>query len=107
MIIATRLTLLSLEVKMSKKRKKKFPYLINSKWTAKQKTWGWRHFQVVNRKNQGKWVFAEMLASCDPTTRFWLNASQLKDDSLWLPGWKTLQEIEQLENSNDANYHNY
>ena len=100
-------SLLSLEVKMSKKQKKKFPYLINSKWTAKQNTWGWRHFQVVNRKNQGKWVFAEMLASCDPMTRFWLNASQLKDDSIWLPGWKTLKEIEQLEISNDINYHSY
>ena len=51
---------------MSKKRKQKFPYLVGSKWTAIQKTWGWRHFQVVNRKNQEKWVFAEMVASCDP-----------------------------------------
>ena len=107
MIIATRLTLLSLEVKMSKKHKQKFPFLLGSKWTAKQKTWGWRHFQVINRKNQGKWVFAEMVASCDPQTRFWLNAIQLKDDSLWLPGWKTTQEIKKLEDSNDINNSSY
>ncbi|MDE5079009.1 MAG: TIGR02450 family Trp-rich protein, partial [Trichodesmium sp. St2_bin6] len=43
-------------------KKQKFPYLLGSKWTATQKTWGWRHFQVVNRKNQGQWVFAEMVA---------------------------------------------
>jgi tryptophan-rich hypothetical protein len=86
---------------MSKKQKLKLPYLIGSKWTAIQKTWGWRHFQVVDRQNQGKWVFAEMVASCDPQTRFWLNASQLKDDSLWLPGWKTLQEIAALQNDGD------
>ena len=90
---------------MSKKRKQKFPYLVGSKWTALQKTWGWRHFQVVNRKNQEKWVFAEMVASCDPQTRFWLNASQLKDDSLWLPGWKTLQEIG--KNEDDGNFNNF
>lgn len=87
---------------MSKKHKHKFPYLLNSKWTARQKTWGWRHFQVINRQNKGKWVFAEMVASCDPQTRFWLNAAQLKDESLWLAGWKTLAEIELLEKSNDV-----
>ena len=90
---------------MSKKRKQKFPYLVGSKWTALQKTWGWRHFQVVNRKNQEKWVFAEMVASCDPQIRFWLNASQLKDDSIWLPGWKTLQEID--KNDNDGDFNNF
>jgi len=47
-------------------RKQKFPYLVGSKWTAQQKVDGWRHFQVVNRKNQGRWVFAEMVAACDP-----------------------------------------
>ncbi len=85
---------MSPEVKMSKAKKQKFPHLLGSKWTAQQKTWGWRHFQIVNRSNQGKWVFAEMVASCDPSTRFWINANQLKDDSLWCPGWKTLKEIQ-------------
>jgi tryptophan-rich hypothetical protein len=47
-------------------KKQKFPYLLGSKWTAQQKVDGWRHFQVVNRKNQGKWVYAEMVAACDP-----------------------------------------
>ena len=80
---------------MSKTRKIKFPHLVGSKWTARQSTWGWRHFQVVNRKNQGKWVFAEMVASCDSQTRFWLNAERLKDDSAWCPGWKTSAEIKE------------
>ncbi|NEP32894.1 TIGR02450 family Trp-rich protein [Moorena sp. SIO3B2] len=78
-------------------QKQKFPHLVGSKWTAKQKTWGWRHFQVVNRKNQGKWVFAEMVASCDPNVRFWLNSKQLKDPGLWQAGWKSLAEIESEE----------
>ena len=74
-------------------KKQKFPYLVGSKWTAQQTTWGWRHFQVVNRKNEGQWVFAEMIAACDPNIRFWMNARLLSDRSQWQAGWRSLQEI--------------
>ncbi len=74
-------------------KKQKFPYLVGSKWTAQQVTWGWRHFQVVNRKNEGQWVFAEMVAACDPTVRFWMNAKLLNNRSQWQAGWRSLQEI--------------
>jgi len=77
-------------LKMTKKQK--FPHLVGSKWTAQQSTWGWRHFQVVNRKNEGQWVFAELVAACDPGVRFWMNAQQLKQRSLWQAGWKSLAE---------------
>jgi tryptophan-rich hypothetical protein len=77
-------------------KKQKFPYLVGSKWTSQQKMFGWRHFQVVNRKNQGKWVFAEMVAACDPEARFWINANLLKDRSQWLAGWQFLQEMAEL-----------
>jgi tryptophan-rich hypothetical protein len=78
-------------------KKQKFPYLVGSKWTSRQKTWGWRHFQVVNRKNQADLVFAEMVASCDPNVRFWLNAKQLKNPSLWQAGWQSLEEMKEEE----------
>ena len=78
-------------------KKQKFPYLVGSKWTAQQKIDGWRHFQVVNRKNQGKWVFAEMVAACDPLVRFWVNAKLLKNTSQWQSGWQSLQEIAEVE----------
>jgi tryptophan-rich hypothetical protein len=78
-------------------RKQKFPHLVGSKWTASQKIDGWRHFRVVNRKNQGQWVFAELVAACDPTVRFWINAQLLKERSLWQAGWQSLQEIESIE----------
>jgi tryptophan-rich hypothetical protein len=78
-------------------RKQKFPHLLGSKWTAQHKTEGWRHFEVMNRKNQGTWVFAELVASCDPTVRFWINARQLQNRSLWQPGWQPLQELTQGE----------
>ncbi|NJK99586.1 MAG: TIGR02450 family Trp-rich protein [Spirulinaceae cyanobacterium RM2_2_10] len=75
-------------------KKQKFPHLVGSKWTAQQETLGWRHFQVVNRKNEGRWVFAELVASCDRQARFWINAHQLKERDLWQPGWQTLAEIQ-------------
>lgn len=81
-------------------KKQKFPYLVGSKWTSQQQMFGWRHFQVVNRKNQGKWVFAEMVAACDPDARFWINANSLKDRSQWLAGWQSLQEMAELEVAN-------
>lgn len=74
-------------------KKQKFPYLLGSKWTATQTMWGWRHFQAVNRKHEGKWVFAEMVASCDPAVRFWINAQALKDRAQWQPGWQSLDEM--------------
>jgi tryptophan-rich hypothetical protein len=82
-------------------RKQKFPHLLGSKWTARQKTLGWRHFQVVNRQDRGRWVFAELVASCDPHARFWINAQQFKDPSLWQAGWKTLQEMNEPETEDE------
>jgi tryptophan-rich hypothetical protein len=71
-------------------QKQKFPHLVGSRWTACQTIEGWRHFQVVNRKNQGTWVFAEMVAACDPNVRFWMNAKLLQRRSLWQAGWQSL-----------------
>lgn len=82
-------------------KKQKFPHLVGSKWTAQQETWGWRHFQVVNRKNEGEWVFAEMVAACDPSVRFWMNAKLLKQRSLWQSGWQPLQQLK-LETAGEA-----
>ncbi|HEY9818767.1 MAG TPA: TIGR02450 family Trp-rich protein [Candidatus Obscuribacterales bacterium] len=78
-------------------KKQRFPHLLGSKWTSLQSTWGWRHFQVVNRKNEQGWVFAELVASCDPTVRFWLNANALKDRHLWQAGWKTREAMQQMQ----------
>ena len=81
-------------------KKQKFPYLLGSKWTSQQKIDGWRHFQVINSKNQGKWVYAEMVASCDSQVTFWINAKLLQDRSTWQPGWQSLQEMAQIKNEN-------
>jgi tryptophan-rich hypothetical protein len=76
---------------MATAKKQKFPHLLGSKWTACEQVLGWRHFQVVNRKNQGALVFAEIVAACDPGVRLWLNAQALKNPHLWQPGWQPLQ----------------
>ncbi|ASC69343.1 hypothetical protein XM38_002700 [Halomicronema hongdechloris C2206] len=81
-------------------KQQKFPHLIGSKWTARTTLQGWRHFHVVNRKNQGSWVFAEIVAACDPTVRFWITAKQLKNKALWQAGWQSLAE--QTSYSNEA-----
>jgi tryptophan-rich hypothetical protein len=80
--------------------KQKLPHLLGSKWTAQQKTLGWRHFSVVTRKNQGPWVFAEMVATCDPEARFWLNAKVLKNQQLWIAGWQTRDEMKAQDPQN-------
>ncbi|MGD1908128.1 MAG: TIGR02450 family Trp-rich protein [Leptolyngbyaceae cyanobacterium] len=72
-------------------KKQKFPHLIGSKWTAQAAVMGWRHFEVVNRKNQGALVFAEIVATCDDTVRLWINAKTLKNKDLWQAGWQPLQ----------------
>ncbi len=84
------------------KKKQAFPHLVGSKWTAMQKTWGWRHFQVVSRKNEDGFVFAELMASCDSQVRFWLNAKVLKNRHQWQPGWKSLQEQMEVEIPDDV-----
>jgi tryptophan-rich hypothetical protein len=73
-------------------KKQKFPYLVGSKWTSTQETFGWRHFIVTNRKNEQNLVFAELKATCDESVRFWLNAKALRDRNLWQPGWIALME---------------
>ncbi|MFZ4667514.1 MAG: TIGR02450 family Trp-rich protein [Prochlorotrichaceae cyanobacterium] len=83
-------------------KKQKFPHLLGSKWTAQQPTLGWRHFQVVDRKNEGKWVFAELVATCDASVRLWINAQVLKQKSLWIAGWQTLEEIRGSQNQLDS-----
>ncbi|KAJ7535425.1 hypothetical protein O6H91_12G032800 [Diphasiastrum complanatum] len=68
--------------------------VIGSKWTAMEQTFGWRHF-FVNSKQRGlgnDW-FLEMVATCDESSRFWVNAHNLKDRKRWSVGWLQKTEI--------------
>ncbi len=56
---------------------------------------------LLAAQNRGQWVFAELVASCDPTVRFWINAKQLQDANLWQSGWQTLTEMNQPDSTDE------
>eukprot|EP01026_Neomeris_dumetosa_P083625 TRINITY_DN973_c0_g1_i4.p1 TRINITY_DN973_c0_g1~~TRINITY_DN973_c0_g1_i4.p1 ORF type:complete len:173 (-),score=8.04 TRINITY_DN973_c0_g1_i4:1-519(-) len=70
----------------------------NRKWTAIQRTFGWRHFQVTGKKKEGKVTYICMQSVCDSTKSFWLNSKELKDRKVWAKGWLQTDLIEKLEN---------
>lgn len=37
-----------------------------------EETFGWRHFQVIEKRKKGDQIFALMAATCDESTRFWV-----------------------------------
>uniref|UniRef100_A0A6T9Z5G4 Uncharacterized protein n=1 Tax=Cyanoptyche gloeocystis TaxID=77922 RepID=A0A6T9Z5G4_9EUKA len=71
--------------------------LVGSKWTAQEPTLGWRHFQVtkveVQKAGKKNLSFAELESTCDPDVRMWVTAAKLRDRSIWVAGWKTLDEM--------------
>ncbi|KAL4853668.1 hypothetical protein ACK3TF_005387 [Chlorella vulgaris] len=71
--------------------------VIGSKWTAMERTFGWRHFRVMQKKGQGKGTFVLMTATCDESTQFWVNMQNLKDRDRWASGWLQKQETLALE----------
>mmetsp|Transcript_35785 Transcript_35785/g.113041 ORF Transcript_35785/g.113041 Transcript_35785/m.113041 type:complete len:240 (+) Transcript_35785:115-834(+) len=67
-----------------------------SKWTARERTLGWRHFEVRGKKKVGKVVFVEVVSTCDPDKRLWISTAVLKDKSAWAPGWLQKGELAAL-----------
>lgn len=68
--------------------------VIGSKWTAMERTFGWRHFRVLQKKGQGKDTFVLMAATCDESTQLWVNMQNLKDRARWASGWLQRQEMQ-------------
>ena len=62
--------------------------LLNSKWTSKQKLYGWKHFQVRNVLKQKKQL--EMFAVCDRKISFIIDADEIKDKGKWISGWEEI-----------------
>eukprot|EP00897_Mesotaenium_endlicherianum_P003903 jgi/Mesen1/3540/ME000198S02744 len=69
----------------------------DSKWTALEQTFGWRHFRIESKKRQGKEWFVEMIATCDENARFWVNMQNLKDRERWSMGWLQKKELEAIK----------
>ena len=61
--------------------------VIGSKWTSRTEREGWVHFHVITLSHAEGGDRVELAASCDKTTRFWIELDELKNPSAWAPGW--------------------
>lgn len=71
--------------------------IVNSAWTAMERTLGWRHFRVTQKRKQGKDTFVLMVATCDENVQLWVNIKNLKDRAAWAAGWLQKAELRALE----------
>ncbi|KAL4531475.1 hypothetical protein Ndes2526B_g04412 [Nannochloris sp. 'desiccata'] len=71
--------------------------VVGSSWTAMERTIGWRHFRVTQKKKQGKDVFVCLEATCDSNVSLWTNIKNLKDRGTWAAGWLQKTEMRALE----------
>lgn len=73
--------------------------VLNSKWTALQRTFGWRHFRVTQKRKEGKEAFVLMVAACDENTQLWLNLKNLKDRGRWAAGWLQRRDLVAMQDN--------
>lgn len=71
--------------------------LVGSKWTAMQRTLGWRHFHIIDKRKAAGETFVCMVSTCNNDTKMWLNTSVLKSRSAWAPGWLQRDEIQNAQ----------
>ena len=76
--------------------------ILNSKWTAHEATFGWRHFVVLSRRREGATHYLEMKSTCDESVRFWVAAANLKDRARWSCGWLEKAEMRAVAAAGDA-----
>ncbi|DBA84815.1 TPA: hypothetical protein ACH3X1_005848 [Trebouxia sp. C0004] len=70
--------------------------IVGSKWTALQRTVGWRHFRATQKMKAGKQTYALMMATCDNSACMWINMQNLKDRDRWASGWLQRSEVEAM-----------
>jgi len=64
---------------------------LNSKWTSVKKVKGWRHYQVRNVFKNKKEL--EIFAVCDKNIFFNVTFNEIRNENLWLPGWKEMDKL--------------
>jgi tryptophan-rich hypothetical protein len=67
--------------------------VVGTKWTASEKTFGWRHFVVRSKRKEVTATFVELVSTCDTTVQLWLDARNLKDRARWSCGWLERAEM--------------
>ncbi|WPT10727.1 hypothetical protein PSENEW3n2_00001899 [Picochlorum sp. SENEW3] len=84
--------------------------ILHSKWTAMERTCGWRHFHVTQTMNlfvtpekdaqkknkKKKTVYVLLVATCDDQVKLWCPISMLKCRELWAAGWLQKSELQSL-----------
>lgn len=64
-------------------------FQINANWTAVETLQGWKHYRIAGRRQDDAGELElEMMAVCDRELRFWVKGSDLRDEAVWVPGWR-------------------
>ena len=58
-----------------------------------ERTLGWRHFHVTDKRRAGLEVYVCMVSTCDSTKKLWMNVGILKSRQAWAPGWLRKEEL--------------
>ena len=77
-------------------------HVINSKWTAMERTFGWRHFHCIQKVKIQSTTFVLLVATCDENAKLWVHIDILKSKSLWAPGWLQKSELHALLSEKNA-----
>jgi tryptophan-rich hypothetical protein len=77
-------------------------HVINSKWTAMERTLGWRHFHCIQKMKIKTTTFVLLVATCDENAKLWVHIDMLKSKSLWAPGWLQKSELHALLSEKNA-----
>lgn len=64
---------------------------INASWTSVTPRHDWRHFRISGKRLCESGAEFEMMAVCDREVRFWVPQDELRDPTLWQPGWQHLE----------------
>ncbi|KAK9827564.1 hypothetical protein WJX74_010792 [Apatococcus lobatus] len=73
-----------------------------SKWTALNSTLGWRHFHAISSRKDGRQSYVLLAATCEKSTKLWVNTKILKDRAAWANGWKEMSELPNLKGSDSG-----
>ena len=76
-----------------------------ARWTAqasnRERSGGYRHFQLLGDQGKGAGRAARLEAVLDRTVRLLVPLQELRDRSLWQPGWQSLSPAAAMQISDD------
>ena len=67
-----------------------------------ERTLGWRHFHVTDKRKTAGETFVCMVSTCDGSKRLWMNSSILRSRDSWAPGWLQKEEIAVASGAEDS-----